>query len=353
MHRIVIYFVLVLLISCQTTKHTSTASSTEADRTSTVTESQIIVDGQIIDATREPELFDSLSATEQALRYAHALERAKSIQAYFKNKWMSSDPVLKDGIEAYLKEREAIHSAASDETLLTFFKNLGGHENDFETLKPRILQEYISYKSGEDLTTETKRLEAAHDLKLPFASWYPGDAALNVASDTPFIGSEQSPVTLTVFTDFQCPYCARADQLFDILALKNKENLKVEFVHFPLSFHEHAFSAAIASMCAHQQGRFTDYKRQLYMNQSELGATFYENKAVEIGLDIEAFKMCVGASSMHERIQADLELGKTLGVRGTPSMYIDGYVYDGENSPDAIQERIDLHLMAKQPSQAQ
>jgi protein-disulfide isomerase len=109
--------------------------------------------------------------------------------------------------------------------------------------------------------------------------------------------------------------------------LNNKYPDKIKFVykHFPLSFHANAQAAAAASIAAHKQGKFWEFRYALAPHSRELSDSTYIAIATEIGLDVEKFKKeMVLDSAMEARIDADFQLGVKVGVQGTPNFYING-----------------------------
>lgn len=149
---------------------------------------------------------------------------------------------------------------------------------------------------------------------------------------SPAKGPDTAPVTVVEFSDFQCPYCARS--LGTLAALDKKYEGKIRFVykHYPLSNHAKAKPAAIAAMAAGEQGKFWEYHDMLMARQAQWGAgnarELFRKYAGELGLDVDRFSADLGKAEFRKQMEADLALGKKLGVRGTPGFFINGvYVY--------------------------
>jgi len=140
-------------------------------------------------------------------------------------------------------------------------------------------------------------------------------------------GSKTAPYTLVVFSDFQCPYCAKYAKEFDNEVAKNKD-FKIVFKHFPLSFHKNATDAAIASICASNQGKFWEFHDKLFENQSELSDDLYLRIAKELELDNTKFMECLTSKETKEILQKNIEEGNKLGVRGTPAYFLNGVRYN-------------------------
>ena len=160
------------------------------------------------------------------------------------------------------------------------------------------------------------------------------------------MGNKSAPVTITVFSDYQCPYCSKVDpmlnQVINDPELKDKVNVVMK--QFPLSFHPNAKPAAKAALAAGEQGaaKFWAMSEKLFQNQNELSADNYAKWAKDIGLDVAKFKkdMKDRDAQYEEMIKSDTELGiKTANVRGTPSIFVGGWLLQ-DRSVDAIKNLI-------------
>jgi protein-disulfide isomerase len=159
-------------------------------------------------------------------------------------------------------------------------------------------------------------------------------AAYNIPlGDSPIMGKKDAKVTVTIFSDYQCPFCARVDPMLHEIVkdpeLKDKVN--VTFKQFPLSFHQNAKPAAKAALAAREIGgdeAFWKMSEKLYSAQRDLTAENFKKWAGEIGLDAGKFEKTLAAndSKYEEQIKADMDLGsKEAKVRGTPSIFVNGW----------------------------
>ncbi len=137
-------------------------------------------------------------------------------------------------------------------------------------------------------------------------------------------GPENAPVTITVFDDFQCPYCARLLPTLDNVVNAYPTQVRLVFKHFPLSMHKFARQAAIASIAARNQGKFWPLHDQLFANYNKLNDGLIRELAESVGLDMARFDKDVENPSLAQEVAADIKLGTDSGVRGTPSVYVNG-----------------------------
>ena len=177
-----------------------------------------------------------------------------------------------------------------------------------------------------------------------------GEAPLQSTSPirdfNPFVSEEGQPPLLTEFGDFQCPHCARfaVARMPEIKRdLIDTGMVRFEYRHYPFLGPE-SFMAAEASECARDQDQFKQYHDQLYLSIitgtiESITDSNLEETARLLSLDLNRFRSCVAARTHEERVKQDKAYGRSLGVRGTPSLFIDGEKIDW-NSYQHLKDRI-------------
>jgi protein-disulfide isomerase len=141
---------------------------------------------------------------------------------------------------------------------------------------------------------------------------------------SPFKGPADAPVEIVVFSEFECPYCARLSPMLDDVAEAFPETVRVIFKHFPLRRHEMSGPAAQASYAAQQQGKFWEYHHRLYENFNELTPEFLVETAEALELDMERFEKDRNSPAAQAAVQRDLAHAREAGVRGVPAVYVNG-----------------------------
>lgn len=136
------------------------------------------------------------------------------------------------------------------------------------------------------------------------------------------IGPKDAKVTIVEYSDFQCPYCGKHHTTIKSLQEKYKDQVRFVFRHFPLSFHENAQPAALASECASEQGKFWEMHDKLFDNQSSLSSELYSKLAKELGLNTGQFEDCIKTNKYEQAITDDLSSGLASGVEGTPATFV-------------------------------
>jgi len=114
--------------------------------------------------------------------------------------------------------------------------------------------------------------------------------------------------------------------LFEQVLEKYPDSVKVVFKHYPLSFHKQAFSAALASMAAAEQGKFWEYHDELFINQNSLSNEKYLEIAQGLGLDLDKFSLDMMRPSLRQKIEQDVADAKKAGVTGTPTIFVNGRI---------------------------
>jgi protein-disulfide isomerase len=147
------------------------------------------------------------------------------------------------------------------------------------------------------------------------------------------MGREDAPVVIYEFGDFQCPACGQyATFVTPLIKEQLVEPGLVRFVYydFPLtSIHPNAFLAARAARCAEEQERFWGYHDILYARQPtwsvmEDPTDYFVELAGEAGLEVDPFEACLRSDRYAEEVTRSLRLGESLGVRGTPTIFVNG-----------------------------
>jgi protein-disulfide isomerase len=168
-----------------------------------------------------------------------------------------------------------------------------------------------------------------------------------LSGSPPAFGPESAKVSIVEFSDFQCPYCAQASETVKKIRETYGERVRFVFRQFPLSFHQNARGAAEAAFAAHAQGKFWPYHDRLFEHQGALDRKSLETYAQELGLDLPAFKKGLDDKSFDQQIEADLALGKTAKVDGTPTMFINGKRAPNPTEFDAVAPLIEAALAPK------
>jgi len=165
------------------------------------------------------------------------------------------------------------------------------------------------------------------------------------------LGPLSAPVTIEEFGDFECPPCGVLSE--PINQLEHQSRLCVIFRQFPLSIHQHAHEAALASEAAGLQGRFWQMHDVLYREQETWSKApnvreLFESYAGTIGLDVDKFKKDMDGEQVKARVEADRQRGQSLGIQITPTLFINNQPLDPKDkNPEGIRAEINAALEKK------
>jgi len=172
----------------------------------------------------------------------------------------------------------------------------------------------------------------------------PEVAAEIAKGKAPSFGPENAKVTVVEFSDFQCPYCARAADVVDQVKEKYGDRVHFVFREFPLPMHPNARGAAEAALAANAQGKFWQFHDKLFKNQGQLSRDGLEGFAKEAGLDMAAFNKALDAKTFSADVDSDVKLGEGVSVQGTPTMFINGARVQNPTSFETVAAQIDSAL---------
>ncbi|MBI3202720.1 MAG: thioredoxin domain-containing protein [Myxococcales bacterium] len=165
-------------------------------------------------------------------------------------------------------------------------------------------------------------------------------------------GAGDAPVTVMIFTDFQCPFCSRAHpRVAQLMREYGPKRLRVVFKHYPLPFHQDAGPAAMAAQAVYQVGgasAFFAYVDLLFQGQSQLSDANLLSWGAQVGVDRSTLIRVATSKETQAKIDADLALAQRLGVRGTPAFLINGDRVVGAQPYEAFKERVDRELAVAQ-----
>jgi protein-disulfide isomerase len=163
----------------------------------------------------------------------------------------------------------------------------------------------------------------------------------------PARGPANAPVEMIEFSDFQCPFCQRANPTVEQVLKTYGDRIRFVYRHFPLPSHPNARPSAEAAQCAEEQGKFWEYHDRLFANSAKLTDADLKAHAASVGLDAASFNACFDGHQQKARVDADIAAGEAAGVNGTPAFFINGRAIDGAQPYDVFKRVIDDELARK------
>jgi protein-disulfide isomerase len=168
--------------------------------------------------------------------------------------------------------------------------------------------------------------------------------------DSYAIGPADAPITIVEFSDYQCPFCRRWHaEVYEPLLAAYPGKIRLVYRHFPLtSIHPDAMSAAEAAMCAGEQDAYWPFHEKLFSSES-LGSSTYIQYAQDLGLDMNSFESCMNDRKYQQAVDEDLNFAVDLGIRSTPTFFINGLAIVGAQPLDVFKQVIDKELAGEIP----
>src|ERR1044071_869983 len=166
------------------------------------------------------------------------------------------------------------------------------------------------------------------------------------------LGPADAPITIVEFSDYECPFCRRwHDEVYKPLLAAYPGKIRLVYRNLPLtSIHPDALAAAEAAMCAGEQDVYWKYHDKLFSSES-LGNSAYLQYAQDLGLNMTTFKACLSDHKYQKTIEADSDFAINLGIRSTPTFFINGLALVGAQPLDVFKQVIDKELAGEIPKQ--
>ena len=168
---------------------------------------------------------------------------------------------------------------------------------------------------------------------------------VDVATTGSAVGPMDAPVTIVEFSDYQCPYCQRAEPTVQQVLQQYEGKIRFVYKHFPLeSIHPLARGASEAAGCAEDQGKFWEYHELVFAAKDGFEMAALEGYAKQLELDEAAFRTCMAEKRHAARVTTDLQDGQAAGVNSTPTFFVNGVKLKGAQPFSEFQRLIDAEL---------
>jgi protein-disulfide isomerase len=160
-------------------------------------------------------------------------------------------------------------------------------------------------------------------------------------------GNAQAPVTVIVYSDYECPFCQQHAPNIQRLLMEFPQDVRVVYRNYPLSFHPHAQEAAEAAECVGRvagSSAFWSMHDQLFAQGSNLGAVSYTSLATQLGVNPQSFVACMNAHESVGKVNQDVMTGNQSGVNGTPATFINGVLISGAVPYESLRQAVQQAL---------
>jgi protein-disulfide isomerase len=263
----------------------------------------------------------------------------KLIAAQAKKEGLTPDKLIEREVTAKIAE-------PGEAELKAFYEQAkarsGGQIPPFEAVKGEIAKMLKERAVGQSRKTfvdklkqETKVETMLPPLLLP---------KVEVAAEGPSKGESNAPITIVEFSDFECPFCSRAEDSVKKVMEVYKGKVRLVYRDFPLPFHGKAQKASEAALCAQDQGKYWEMHERLFANQQALALPELKAHAKTLGLEGGKFDQCLDSGAKAPIVEASKKAGEAVGVNGTPAFFINGRPLSGAVPFEQFKEIIDHEL---------
>lgn len=218
-----------------------------------------------------------------------------------------------------------------------------------EHINPQVREKIKSYLEMERKKEAVDKWVAEQTKKTPVEVYIPKPRRPTFPielGNSPVTGGKDAKVTIVEFSDFQCPFCAKGADIVKQIKKKYGNKVKVAFKNFPLPFHNHAEKAAVAGLCANEQSSESFWKMhdEMFANQDALDEAGLVKTAKKVGLKVDVFEKCMAEGKHLAQVKAEMEEGRKIKVKSTPTFFINGQLINGAQPMDVFSEIIDEEL---------
>lgn len=205
------------------------------------------------------------------------------------------------------------------------FGNRGPSTAELETLVRSLVAEEVARVGGGD-----------------------SSASASLVDNDPSFGPEDAPITIVEFSDFYCGFCTRfATETLPLLQEQYGEQIRFVYRDLPIIGGQVSFDAAIAGNCAYDQGKFWEFHNLIFANNGARDRDTFIAFSGELGMDPEAFAVCLDDTAKQEEVTLDYLDGQALGIQGTPAFFINGRSVSGAQPFNTFALVIDAELKKK------
>jgi protein-disulfide isomerase len=250
-----------------------------------------------------------------------------STQDYLEQKVLNKIKVPKAEIDKFIKEQNFPAAQINDQFKSQVEQYLARDK------KREHLESWLGRKIGSDVDLFIEKPERPL-FELP------------AIGDSPVYGQKDAPVTIYEYSDFQCPHCKDAVDTINEIKKKYPKKVKVVYKHYPLPNHKDAKTASIATMCVKEQdeAKFWPFHNLLFKNQQKLSVEDIKKYAKEFKLDEKKFNDCLDQQKYVDFIEKDVKEGNEVGIRSTPTFFVNGRIIMGNQSVETFEEEIKKFL---------
>lgn len=287
---------------------------------------------------------------DQKMEFADALKRVYDLRIarvgalLLQSKYGDEAKKANMDVEDYVENKVLKDAKVSDSDINKFAKEKNIPKEQVSQYKDKIIAYMRAMKKNDQRDALIAKLSKENKVEIYFAK---PDLKVEVElGEGAVFGDKQAKVKIVEFSDFQCPFCSRGANVLNEIKKKYGKKVAISFRHYPLPMHPQAKPAAEASMCINEQNtsKFWSYHDKLFAAQDKLDNESLKRVAKEVGANMDDFNKCLDSHKYADLVQKDLDYGTKIGVRSTPTFFVNGRLVQGAQPFDVFKEMIDEEL---------
>lgn len=289
---------------------------------------------KLTEADLKREMPDRLKQLKESVKKQYNAQVEQMLQELAHKRMIEAEAKAK-GVEpsAYLDSIARTAAAPSQDEIDSFYNQLkssGQIKGTEPNIKVDIANHLAQQKRESAIQAEISRLKKEYNYRLP-----PTDRVEVSIEGQPTRGGKNAKVTIVEFSDFECPYCIRAQKTTKELRETYGDKIKWVFKDFPLDFHPHAMGAHIAARCVYQEKPdaywpfFDEIFDHSNNDKTVLEEVSLRKRAISHGVNAAKYDACVADPKIMGIVEDNLKEGQSVGVNGTPAFFINGRLLSG------------------------
>ncbi len=347
LRNVVIGAVAALAAACQSPRPAQQASPQQKENPSAPVAK---IGGQAITAGELDEVVKAdLKRLEQQYQEQQYQLRRQGLESIIRRKVFEAKAKAQNVTPDELVNKEVVEKVpeptdAEVRALYDAAKAGGQQLPPIEQVKPDIVRYVKNQKAQGELAAYYDKLKKEANVEVLLPAYVPPKVVVEATG--PSKGPQDATVTIVEFSDYQCPFCVRAEPTVkEVLAAYPG---KVRLVHrdYPLPSHDLAPKAAEAAHCAGDQQKYWEMHDRLYAANGKLAVAELKTYAKEVGVDQAKFDKCLDSGEKATLVAFHQKAGEAAGVTGTPAFFVNGRLISGAQPLDAFKAVIDEELKA-------
>jgi protein-disulfide isomerase len=213
-----------------------------------------------------------------------------------------------------------------------------------DQIKPDIIRFIKQQKAQRQLMAYYEDLKKEMKVEVLLPAYLPAKVA--VEAKGPAKGPKEAPITIVEFSDYQCPFCVKAEKTVVELLAAYPGKIRLVYRDFPLPIHPLAPKASEAAHCADDQGKYWEMHDKLFGVDGKLEVAELKKYARELTLDGDRFDKCLDSGDKAKVVAEHHKAGEEVGVGGTPAFFVNGRLLSGAQPLDEFKKLVDAELAA-------